>query len=361
MKFTDFSMENIENTQKLGGNIYYSKTPSRVVDFSGNYNILKTPRNISKAIKKANPSVRPDPEYKKAILNLSANHGVKPENIVIEKNYYALLDVVLKSIKARGAAVIMPCANACKDICRMNNCDVLPLVLQEKKNFKFDCDDFLEKINGRADTLILSNPNNATGRAMSKSDMKTVLDYCLSKGIYVIADETYIDFVPDGQTAIDLIGDYCNLIVLRSLSEYYNLSGVGAAYVVTSMEIIENIKENQLPWQVDVYGNALCENAYKDEKFDLKTKKWIFEEKKKFVGKLKKLNGVRVIQSDCHFLLIKLEDTSATNVYNRLLKSNILIRDASSFTGLDGSYIRIAVKDEKSNDLFLQELLKYLI
>ena len=361
MDFKEFSKENIEGTQKFGGNVYYSTTPSRVVDFSGNYNILKTPKNIIKALKKTNLSVRPDPEYKKSILNLSTKHGVKYENIVIEKNYYAILDIVLKSLKARKASVVMPCATVCKDICRLNNCDVLPFVLQERKNFKFDCDDFLEQINGKTDTLILSNPNNATGRVMSKADMKTVLDYCLSKGIYVVVDETYIDFVPEGQSAVGMIEDYYNLVVIRSLSEYYNLSGIGAAYAVSSTEIIENIKEIQLPWQVDVYGSTLCENAYKDEKFDLKTKRWIFEEKKKFSNKLKSLNNVRVIHSDCHFLLIKLEDTSATNVYNRLLKSNILIRDASSFTGLDGSYIRVAVKDEKSNDKFLQELLKYLI
>lgn len=361
MNFTDISIEKIECTQKLGGNIYYSPTPSKVVDYSGNYNILKTPKNITRALKKVNPSVRPDPEYKKAVLNLCGRHGVRYENMVLEKNYYSMLDIVLKSIKARGASVVMPCATACKDICRINNCDVLPFVLQERKNFKFDCDEFLETINGKTDTLIVSNPNNATGRAMSRSDLKTVLHYCLSKGIYVIVDETYMDFVPDGHSAIGMISDYYNLVVIRSLSEYYNLSGVGAAYAVASPEIIENIKENQLPWQVDVYGDALCENAYNDEKFDLKTKKWVYEEKKKFVKQLKALNNVRVINSDCHFLLLKLEDTSATSVYNRLLRSNILIRDASAFTGLDGSYIRVAVKDGKSNEQLIQALLKYLI
>ncbi|MBQ7954077.1 MAG: histidinol-phosphate aminotransferase family protein, partial [Clostridia bacterium] len=271
------------------------------------------------------------------------------------------LNVVLRSIKARCATSITPCATACRDICRMNNCDVLSHILQERKNFKFDSDEFIEKIGARTDTVILSNPNNATGRIIPKSDIITILDYCLSKGIYVIIDETYMEFVPDGQSSINLINQYYNLIVIRSLSEYYNLSGIGAAYVVSCTEIIDNIKGNQVPWQVDVYGSTLCENAYKDEKFDLKTKKWIFEEKRKFVNKLKTLNNVRVINSDCHFILLKLEDISATNVYNRLLKSNILIRDASGFTGLDGSYIRIAVKDEKSNEQFLQALLKYLI
>ena len=361
MDFTDVSLENIEYTQKLGGNIYYSATPSRVMDYSGNCNILKTPKSITKPLKAVKPSVRPDPEYKKAVLNLSVKHGVDTNSIVLEKNYYSALNVVLRAIKARCATAITPCATACKDICRMNNCDVLNHVLQERKNFKFDSDDFIEKTSSRTDTVILSNPNNATGRVISKSDIVLILDYCLSKGIYVIIDETYMDFVPDGQSSADLISRYYNLVVIRSLAEYYNLSGIGAAYVISSPEIIDNIKANQTPWQVDVYANAICENAYKDEKFDLKTKKWIFEEKRKFVNKLKTLNGVKVINSDCHFLLLKLEDTSATNVYNRLLKSNILIRDASGFTGLDGSYIRVAVKDEKSNDRFIQALLKYLI
>lgn len=361
MDFTDVSLDSIEYTQKLGGNIYYSTTPQRVVDYSGNYNILKTPKIIIKALKKANPSVRPDPEYKKAVLNLSAKHGVEKNNVVLEKNYYSALNVVLRAIKARCTTAIAPCTTTCKDICRMNNCDVLSHELQERKNFKFDGDYFLEKIGGRTDTVILSNPNSATGRVMSRTDIELVLDYCLSKGIYVVVDETYMDFVPDGKSCADLISRYYNLVVIRSLAEYYNLSGVGAAYVISSPEIIDNIKVNQTPWQVDVYGNAVCENAYRDEKFDLKTKKWIFEEKRKFVNKLKTLNNVKVINSDCHFLLLKLEDTSATNVYNRLLKSNILIRDASGFAGLDGSYIRVAVKDEKSNDRFIQALLKYLI
>ena len=361
MDFTDVSLDNIEYTQKLGGNIYYSTTPQRVVDYSGNYNILKTPKNILKALKKVNPSVRPDPNYKKAILNLSAKHGVGSDNMVLEKNYYSALNVVLRALRARCTTAVAPCTTTCRDICRMNNCDVLSYELQERKNFKFDGDDFLEKIGGRTDTVILSNPNVATGRTISKQDIELILDYCLSKGIYVIVDETYMDFVPDGQSCANMISRFYNLVVIRSLAEYYNLSGVGAAYVISSPEIIDNIKSSQTPWQVDVYGNAICENAYKDEKFDLKTKKWIFEEKRKFTDKLKQLSDVRVINSDCHYLLIKLEYTSATNVYNRLLKSNILIRDASGFAGLDGSYIRVAVKDEKSNDRFIQALLKYLI
>lgn len=361
MELTDISIENVDCTQRVGGNVFYSPSPSKVVDFSGNCNILKTPRNILKALKKVDLSIRPDIDYKRAIANIAERHQVSTEHVAVGKNSFYMLDVILKSIRARCATVVMPCETIYKEACRLNNCDVLSYVLSERKNFKFDSDDFIEKISGRTDAVIFSNPGNVTGRAASRSDIKNVLDFCLAKGIYVIIDETYMDFVPDGYSAVDLVSEYYNLIVVRSLSEYYNLAGVGAAYAVAIDEIIDNIKSNQLPWQVDAYGAALCENAFKSPKFDLKTKKWIFEEKKNFMKNIKLLNSMRVIHSDCHFLLIKLEDTSATTVYNRLLKSNILIRDASSFTGLDGSYIRVAVRDEKTNNLFLETILKCLI
>jgi len=361
VEFTDFSIDKIEQTQRFGGNIYESLTPSKVLDFSGNSNILKVPKEFTKKFKKVSVNLRPDPDYKKSILNLSEKHGVNIDNIVLERNIYTAVDVVLKSLKSRGASIVMPCDNLYKDICRMNYCDILPYVLQERKNFKLDCDDVIETLTGRTDTFVISNPNNATGRVVSKSDMKTILDFCLTKGIYVVVDETYMDFALENQSVVNMINDYYNLVVVRSLPEYYNVAGIGASYVVSSPEIIENIKSNQLPWQLDVYSTILYENAYKNEKFDLKTKKWIFENKKNFVKKINGIGSIKVIHSDCHLLLLKLEDVSATTVYNRMLRSNILIRDASTFTGLDGSYIRVAVKDEKSNDLFLESLLRCLI
>ncbi len=361
MELTELSTENIDCNQKVGGNLYYAPCPQKALDFSGGSNILPTPKKLLWTIKTKKINNRPDVEYKAALSNIANKHGIDAKKVAISNNSYTMFDTVLKAVKARGATMLMPCETVYRDVCRLNGCDVFAYTLKERKNFKFDSDDFIEGISSRTDVVVISNPNNVTGRVATRTDIKNVLDFCQAKGIYVVVDETYMDFVPDGISAVDLISSYYNLIVIRSLSEYYNLAGVGAAYVVSSDEVMDNIREMQLPWQVDCCGAVLCENAYKSDKFDLKTKKWIFEEKRKFVQKLKSLSNVKVINSDCHFLLLKLEDISATTVYRRLLKSNIIIRDASSFTGLDGSYIRVAVRDEKSNDMFIESLLKCLI
>lgn len=358
MSFTDVSLE---NTQVLCGNIYDAPSPDKVVDFSSNVNLLKTPDRVKKAIKSSCLESYPDAECRKAYKNLSVRHGVDEDCIMLDNGVRSLFNLTLKSLRVRSATVVMPCETEFKNICRMNNCDIIPYVLSERQNFKMDCEGFVETVTTRSDAVVMSNPCNVTGRVVSKNDMSTILDYCQSKGIYVIVDETYMDFTLNDQSCIGLLEKYHNLVVLRSPSEYHNMAGVNCAYAIASKEIAEIVKENQLPRQLDVLGNAMCSFAYNDDKYVLKTKKWIFENKTYFVKKLKEIKDVKVIHSDCHFILVSLGEVSATTVYNRLLKSNILVRDASAFTGLDGSYIRLAVKDKKSIDKFIEELMRCLV
>ena len=358
MSFTEVSFE---NTQVLCGNIYDAPSPEKVLDFSSNVNILKLPAQVKKTIKSCNMSRYSDADCRKALKNLSARHGVEEDCIVVDNGVCSLLSLTLKSLRIRSATVVMPCETVYKNICRMNTCDIIPYVLSERQNFKMDCENFVELITTRSDAVVMSNPCNVTGRIVSKNDMNTILDYCQSKGIYVIVDETYMDFALNDQSCVGLLEKYHNLVVLRSPSEFHNLAGVNSAYAIASKEVAEIIRENQLPRQLDALGNALCACAYKDEKYLLKTKKWIFENKNYFVKRLKEIRDIKIIHSDCHFMLVSLGEVSATTVYNRMLKSNILVRDASAFTGLDGSYIRVAVKDKKSIDRFMEELMRCLV
>lgn len=362
MNYTDIILDECnKDNQRIGGNIYDLPKPSLKMDFSSNSNVLRTPYNLLKNIKRCSIYARPDLSYKKAIQNLCNTHSVSKENITVGKSNYELIATIIRALRIRSATVVMPCEPEYKSICRQNFCDVIPYIMNERHNYKLDCDDFIDNITSKSDAIIISNPNNATGRLVSEDNMKLIFDYCQSKGIYVIVDEAFIDFVLNAKSAISSIFDYRNVIVLRSPAEYYGTLGINAAYAVACDEIIEIINKIQPMWCIDSHADALLQNAYKYEKFDIKTKKWIFEEKQRFVKKLKKTESLRIINTDCHYMLISLGEVSATSVYKRLLKSNILIRDASDFNGLDGSYIRISIRDKKSNDILSDELLRCLI
>lgn len=335
--------------------------PNLNLDLLSGKNAVKTPKKLLRKIKSADLSADSGQYFENAVLNISEINGVKKENVLFANSVDSLIDLVLSSLKIRSATVITPDYTGYKNICRANRCDTDFYTLKKNHNFKLNCEDFIECLSAKSDALILSNPNIVTGRVVSKSDIRLILDYCQSKGIYVILDERYSDFVLENQSMSKEIESYHNLLIVKSVSSYFGLPGICASYLIANSEVIEVMQDNCVHFTVDTPGYILLNEAGKYEKFELATKKWIFNQKKKLVSSLSGVSGIYVIPSDCHFVLMSLGEVSAANVKNRLLKSNISIYDASNVSGLDGSYIRVALTDDKSSRIFVEELLRCLI
>ena len=73
------------------------------------------------------------------------------------------------------------------------------------------------------DLLVICNPNNPTSSAITRSDMRRILDICKKKGIFVMVDETYVEFVEDINqiTSVSLTKYYNNIIILRGISKFF--------------------------------------------------------------------------------------------------------------------------------------------
>jgi len=351
----------VENNQYVGGNIYDCPIPSEVIDFSDNSNIIKPPKNILKALKKCKNNIYADLSYKNAISKLAEINEVNESNIYVDGGFYQLLSNIINGLKSRSMTIVMPCEPILKDICRKNICDVYKYIIPQNHNFKFDCASFIEEVNEKSDMIYLSNPSNTTGRIISKNDIIDILDFCQPKGIYLVVDETYMDFAFDNFSCIELIKEYNNIIVIKDPTLFYNVKGLNASYAIASNDIIDLLNANALPYRIDSYSNAFLENIDTDNKFFGLYKKNMFKEKNQLLRKLDSIKGIKKIQSDCHIILLRIDDTLSATIYERLLKKNILIRDASTFDGLDSSYIRICVKDEKSNNQLIDGLVYCMV
>lgn len=343
--------------------IYGFQKPYAVLDFCGASNVLPTPRRMIKALNRcaAYADKPPDPACAKARANLARHHRLDAENITSGANPAQLLDLALRALRIRRAVLPMPCDLQYRRICKINFCDVQPFMLSEHNNFKIDPDDLIDAIPSKADALIIGNPNVPTGRALSKNALRMVLDYCQSKGIYVIVDEHFADFVPEDVSVAPLVNSCRNLIVLRSLSEFYRLQGLNAAYAVACSEITDLLQQGSMPWTLDVFGSCLCEYAYQDANFERQTKRWIFSERRRVTQQFAQTQNIHIINSDCHILLLCLEELPAETVCRRLRGKNILAEDASVYTGLNSSYLKISLRDKKANDQFTDALLRCLI
>ncbi len=91
------------------------------------------------------------------------------------------------------------------------------------------------QLNDSIDLLVLCNPNNPTASAITKKEMRKILDTALQYGMFVMVDETYEEFAPDAanMSSIPLTNNYTNLIVLRGISKFFAAPGLRLGYAVT--------------------------------------------------------------------------------------------------------------------------------
>ena len=96
--------------------------------------------------------------------------------------------------------------------------------------------DFFASMADDVDLLILCNPNNPTSSAIKNHDMKQILTFCKERNIFVMIDETYVEFAPDVAeiTAIPLTDEFDNVMVIRGVSKFYAAPGLRFGYGITS-------------------------------------------------------------------------------------------------------------------------------
>ncbi|UZQ50535.1 pyridoxal phosphate-dependent aminotransferase [Clostridium kluyveri] len=118
------------------------------------------------------------------------------------------------------------------------------------KFIPYDCTvkDFNHYYTNKTKILILNNPNNPAGWIYSKEELELLYGECRKKGIYILVDEAYSDFIDDGLfTSLAAVApDLDGAVVVNSLSKNMGISGWRIGYVIAEKRLIHNIlKLNQ--------------------------------------------------------------------------------------------------------------------
>jgi threonine-phosphate decarboxylase len=139
-----------------------------------------------------------------------------------------------------------------------------------------------------------------------------------------------------------------NLFILQSLTKSFGLAGLRVGYGLGDKKIISILHNIKIPWNVSGLSQEAAVLALSDRNFLSKTRNLIKKEHDFLKNSISKMSGFYCFDSSTNFILIRTKTKSKT-LQKRLLKKNILIRDCSTFHGLDENYIRIAVKTRKEN------------
>ena len=295
-------------------NYFGIEIPERVLDFSTNTNIFPCPDfdiDIKNLI-----SRYPDNECKKLLRLISEREHISPEKILFTNGINEAV-FLLAGLLKYSTGIFQPCYTE------------YSRAFPDAENV-FD----INKA-GRFKNFIITNPNNPTGAYIKLSEIIKKFP-----GTLFIIDEAYIDFLLTNEKPERLCG-FENVILLRSLTKFFHLSGTRIGYVVADEKIIDALKKFQPTWSVNAIAQELAYKFLNDKEFYSASRAFYETHTPEFINALKK-SGFEVMDTSVNFFLIRVEKD--IEVIKFLLKSGIAVRHTRNFPGLEGKYIRAATR-----------------
>lgn len=348
-----------------GGNIYAASRQTgipedKIVDFSASINPLGVPRSVRAEMIAHIGNLRhyPDPYAGGLCAEIGRSIGVDPDSIICGNGSTELIYLITRALQPKSVLVPSPtfseyenAVNTCRGAWRGARSRVIHFPLLERNDFKLAADEFIKAMKG-CDMAFICNPNNPTGGLVRKNDILRIADAANEIGCYLVLDEAFIDFIPGG-SVVNKVKSNPHLIVLRSLTKFYALSGLRIGYAVFHPELIGRIMRLKEPWTVNTLAQIAGMTALGDSGYAAKTFAIIDKEKIYLEEGLRRI-GIDFYPSCANFYLLRMDN--AAGAVSFLRDKGILVRDCSNFVGLDNSYIRIAVRSRRENMRLLKEL-----
>jgi threonine-phosphate decarboxylase len=231
-----------------------------------------------------------------------------------------------------------------------------PKHLKVSRDFQIEPDIFKQEMKG-AKAVFLCNPNNPTSMLIPHEMLLEIVEKALEERIVVFLDEDFIEFVQDEKrhSLVNAMGKYPNVFVLRTFTKFYGLTGLRVGYGIADEDTIEVFSRVKMPWNVNSLAQAAAVAALADEEHSRRTMEVVKAEKEFLSCELSRVRGFRVFPADTNFIFLDIRQSgfTAAQLREKMIKHGVLVRDCSSFTGLDAFYIRVAVRTRNENERLL--------
>lgn len=286
-------------------------------------------------------------ELKKAISDYA---DVEYGQVCVGNGSDEIMDLVEKATMDPGdeALIPLPTFSQYELSCRAN---AMTTKFVDLDDFKWSSDDLVEEIES-SKIVFLGRPNNPTGNSISRDGLERILE----TGKVVVVDEAYWEF--SGESVVDMVEDYDNLIVLRTFSKMFGLAGLRIGYGLANEKLVEAIERVRPPFSVNKLAQNAAIEALDDEKFVEKTKSTISSGRSYLEEELQDL-GFKVLPSEANFIMtspapIGLDSSQVCDYLSR--EKGILIRNLSGFRGISSDWVRITVGKPKQNKRLIKGL-----
>lgn len=324
----------------------------RIVKLDANENPYGPSPKVAEALAKAQTyHVYPDPEQRKVRAALGRYVGYDPEWLIAGAGSDELIDLLVRLFVPAGESILNfpPSFSFYPFLASVQGAGVVNL--ERRDDHEIDMPAALKAAMDACLTVIAS-PNNPTGTLLPREDVEALAQL----GRPLIIDEAYTEFA--GESCIDLVREYPNLVVMRTLSKWAGLAGLRIGYMVAHPSLIDVVMRVKQPYNVNAAAEAAVLATMDDLPYLQSKVEEIIAEKQRLELELAKLPGFEVSPSRANFLLCRLTGVSAREVHARLIERGVLLRYFD--TPLLQNHLRISAGRPDQTDALLAALREVL-
>ncbi len=330
-----------------GGDIYSNDVE---YDFSVNINPLGMPE---KSIRAAQSAILfsahyPDCEGNALRQAIAEWEGVERRNVILGNGAAELLYALCYAIKPKQGLILSPTFSEYEAAVRASGGECRFFGLKEEEEFELN-EGILSEIKGETDILFLCNPNNPTGKLISRDLLLAAAKRCEDLGVYLCMDECFLPFLASEKnyTMKHSLEGFPHLIVVRAFTKVFGMPGLRLGYALTAnSNLTDRIRRCIQPWNVSVPAQMAGLAALDDTEYLVRTRELIKEEKAYLLGALSKGLAKKIYEGAANYIFFRADKDLA----GRLLEQKILIRSCGNYRNLSENYFRIGIRTHEENE-----------
>jgi histidinol-phosphate aminotransferase len=296
----------------------------------------------------------PDRQVTALRAALAEHHGVDRHQIFCSNGSNEVLQSLLLAYGGPGRCVALfePTYTLHRHIAQVTGTEVVSAWRTPDHELDLPA---VDRLLERHDPVItfLCSPNNPTGRAEPPDQIRHVVEH--TTGL-VVVDEAYGQFAPS--SALDLRTAAADgaprLAVVRTFSKTWSMAACRLGYLVADADVIDACDMVALPYHIDAVTQAAGRLALRHVAAMQGRVALLSEERGRIAARLSEL-PVESWPSDANFILFRPMNRPALDVWHDLLGESVLVRDCSTWAGLQGC-LRVTVGTARENDRFLAAL-----
>ena len=299
------------------------------------------------------PEIRPS----RLRTTLANRYGCNAENLLVTRGTSEAIDLLIRVFCRAGQDSIVtstPTFSMYRHYADVQGATLREVETSRDNNFEIDADALLKACDTTTRLIFLCSPNNPTGNLLSRDTLVQILQQRSGKSA-VVVDEAYIEFA-DQASVVELVDQYENLIVLRTLSKALAFAGARCGSVIGPPDVIDMLDAVQAPYAMATPVVECVENALEAEilREAEQLVSRVVAERKRLVDALSGYKSVRRIwPSAANFFLIEIDNADA--LMRQSSEDKVLLR---YFGGSLSDCVRITVGAPAENDRLLQTLAK---